>query len=349
MTADPAAAGATASPPLDLQWATVMAESIADLAWAADGGTLYAGCADGLLTGFLPDGEWRFRFEAHAAGITRLCPRPAGDLLATAGEDGRVRLWRSDSGEAMDTLVDQTQWVEHLAWSPDGALLAAAAGRRLHVADATGRSESWEGHPGGIGAIAWAPAGNRLASGANKGVYLWNVGNWEPVRVMDCPGASVSLAWSTDGRALATGTQDGFVHVRLHGPGKSPRLLTMSGYPGKVSALAWHPRPRPDKLVLATCGGSDVVLWFLDRRSGKRSSKPLRGHEASVTVLGWSADGARLLSGDRAGRLCLWTPGGDLVSEMALGSEITFLAWHPTAPLVAAGSVDGTLRLFGIQ
>lgn len=331
---------------MELAWATVMAESIAGLAWSADGDTLYAGSADGQLVGLLADGDWRFRCQAHDEGITRVCAQPGGTTLATAAEDGRVRLWQGDTGDALATAVADRQWIDHLAWSPDGTLLAAAAGARLHVTDPDGASQTWEGHPGNIGAIRWAPSGKRLASGANKGVHLWNVDSWEPVRVMDFPGASVALAWSADGKALATGTQDGFLYVRLHAPGTAPRLLTMSGYPGKVSALAWQPRGRPGSPLIATCGGSDVVLWRLDPRDGKREASPLRHHDHTVTALAWSGDGRWLTSGDRNGRLCLWTARGALMHDLALGSEITLLGWHPRENHLAVGSVDGTLRLF---
>jgi WD40 repeat protein len=338
--------------PVRLDWATVLPESIADLAWSEDGGTLYAGSADGVLTAYQGDGDWRFRCQAHAKGITAVRVQPRGCLVATAGEDGRMCVLDGTTGERRgeaDTGSSEGHWADHLDWSPDGGVLAGTAGRTLHLRHEDGRDEAWDGHPGSIEALAWAPTGRRLASGANKGVYLWNIGSWKPVKVLEFPGATVSLAWSRDGRALAAGTQDGFLHIRLQVPGTTPRRLTMSGYPGKVSALAWHPGRAAKQLRIATCGGSDVVVWTLDTRRGGKQARPLRRHDRTVTALGWSGNaGEWLASGDRRGRLCLWDASDSPVFETNLGAEITQLRWHPEQASLAVGCVDGTLRLFSL-
>ncbi|MEW8428980.1 MAG: hypothetical protein G8D61_04635 [gamma proteobacterium symbiont of Ctena orbiculata] len=328
----------------ELAWAMVLGESIADIAWLPSGKLLLAGTADGELCAFQLDAEWKFRVQAHRQGITRISPSPAGDTIATTGEDGALLLWRADTGEPLETLGRDHNWAEHLAWSADGRTLAGVAGSRLYVRDADGNTSEWDGHPGNLAALAWAPKGRRLASAANKGVYLWNLGSWQPTRVLNFPGAAVSLAWSHDGHALAAGTQDGFLHIRLQLPGATPRQLSMSGYPGKVSALSWHPK----QLRIASCGGSDLVLWDLDAKQGTRRATPLRRHSHTLTALAYAPNGVWLASADRNGRLCIWSADHLVAFEMELGSEITALAWQPGGHGLAVGSVDGVVRLFNL-
>ncbi|MES9849551.1 MAG: WD40 repeat domain-containing protein [Candidatus Thiodiazotropha sp.] len=326
----------------ELAWATVLGESVADIAWLPSGEQLFAGTAEGELCGYQADADCRYRIQAHQRGLTRISPCPLGKTIATTGEDGGVLLWRADTGERMQILARDHDWAEHLAWSPDGKTLAGAAGSRLYLRDANGRTSELDGHPGNVAAMAWAPKGRKLASATNKGVYLWNVGSRQPTQVLSFPGSAVSLDWSHDGRALAAGTQDGFLYIRLQLPGCIPRQLNMSGYPGKVTGLSWHPK----RLRVATCGGSDVVLWELDATKGKRHATPLRRHCHTVTTLTYSPDGNLLASADRHGRLCIWDEDGLVAFEMELGTEITSLAWHPGAQRLAVGSVDGLLRLF---
>ena len=329
----------------ELHWAEALGESLADLAWSPDGEIIYAGSADGSLNAYQPNGDRLFSTQAHKSGVTRVRPKPDGTHLATAGEDGQVKLFDARTGETVETLVNDELWAEHLAWSGDGKVLAGAAGHRIYVRNGIGGTDQWGGHPGSVGALAWAPRGKRLASAANKGAYLWNVGSWDPVRVLDFPGAAVSLAWNTSGTALAAGTQDGFLYMRVQAPGTTPRQLTMSGYPGKVAVLQWHPRCER----VATCGGSDVVVWDVDVKKGERKAFLLRRHDSTVTVVAYSCGGHLLASGDRAGRLCLWDVDGEVVLEMELGSEITSIAWQPGGEHLALGTVDGLVRLFSVE
>jgi WD40 repeat protein len=326
----------------ELSWATMLGESIADIIWLPSGELLLAGSADGELCAFQHDAEWKFRVPAHQHGITRISPSPTGRTIATTSEDGGVLLWHTETGDLLETIAKDHNWAEHLAWSADGKLLASAAGSLLYIRDANGHTREWDGHPGNIGALAWAPKGCQLASAANKGVYLWNVDSWHPTQVLNFPGAAISLAWSHNGRALAAGTQDGLLHIRLQLASIAPRQLSMSGYPGKVSILKWHPK----KLRIATCGGNDVVLWDLDDKQGHRKATPLRRHSTIVTTLADDPKGRLLASADRHGRLCIWNSDGAVAFEMELGTEVTALAWQPGTQRLAVGSIDGVLRLF---
>ncbi|MGD2117531.1 MAG: hypothetical protein PVG66_04170 [Chromatiales bacterium] len=331
-----------------LCWATVLGESVTDLAWSNDNRLLYAASVDGQLIACQDDGDWLFRSQLHQDAITGIAVQPNGELLASAGEDGAVQLCNAGTGELQQTLLVDAQWSDFLDWSPDGYLLASAAGKRLCVNDIQSGEQNCVEHPGSVGALAWAPSGKRLASGANKGVYLWNVGVWEPVRVLDFPGAAISLAWNQDGKALAAGTQDGFMHVRLQGNHGKARQLSMSGYPGKVACLAWRPGKLSRQLCIASCGGNDVVLWYLHPVSGERKALPLRQHDRPVTQLAWSYDGSLLASGDRGGRVCFWSGSGEFLFDMELGSEVTALQWHAKDRLLAVGNIDGSLRLFSL-
>jgi WD40 repeat protein len=51
---------------------------------------------------------------------------PDGNLVVSAGHDGTVRLWRTDTGEAIgEPLTGHDYWATSVAFSPDGMVLAS--------------------------------------------------------------------------------------------------------------------------------------------------------------------------------------------------------------------------------
>lgn len=321
-------------------------EAVTDLAWSS-AGELLVGCADGGIHVFDSSGGSLRHWTAHRGGISRLCPRPGdGMTLASAGEDGCVRLWNAQLGREECLLAEGNDWVEHLAWTPDGEVLAAAARKTISLWRGAESLGMWYDARRHVLAMAWAPDGRRLATAANKGLYLWRLDNGmadtaEPVQLLTFPGAPVSVAWHPQGQALATGTQDGFLQIWRPASGDNKaKQLTMRGYPGKVSCLAWH----PSRAVIATAGGPDVVLWELPGGPGGVRGTPLRHHQSTVTTLAWSADGW-LASGDRSGRLCIWDAAGVPVHTRQFDREIAVAQWQPGSSRLAVGDSGGGLHL----
>ena len=126
---------AVATPaPFGCGWSRALDDAVTDLAWAADGAQLFVGTAGGLVYRFASDGGEQRHWHAHDGGLTRLCPQPGNTgVVATAGEDGRVLLWDANAQQACETLANGSDWVEHLAWTPDGSVLAAAARKTFSV------------------------------------------------------------------------------------------------------------------------------------------------------------------------------------------------------------------------
>jgi WD40 repeat protein len=167
------------------------------------------------------------------------------------------------------------------------------------------------------------------------------MGNQEPMELLAFPGAAVSVQWKPDGKALAVGTQDGFLQVWRQGSGKPARQLTMSGYPSKVSCLSWHPvRDR-----IATAGGHDVVIWDMTEQ-GRKEALPLSVHHSTVTCLSYSPDGKVIASADRDGQVYLLDNMGKTRASFETGAEVTTLAWSSDSASLLAGNIDGRIDLF---
>lgn len=72
-----------------------------------------------------PEGSRPIQLRGHEEFISDLAYQHRGDLLASAGQDGRVILWRPHHGKRATGGMGVNSAITNLAWSPDDRLLAA--------------------------------------------------------------------------------------------------------------------------------------------------------------------------------------------------------------------------------
>ncbi|MBT2225237.1 WD40 repeat domain-containing protein [Nonomuraea sp. NEAU-A123] len=129
---------------------------------------------------------------------------PDGTLLAAAGHDGRLRLWRTDGeGGPPVTLKAGAHAVRDVAFSPDGTRLAAA--------------------------------------GDDGAVRLWRTSDWHPSGVLTGHRGTVwDLDFRGDGRLLATAGED--QRILLWDVAAGRRLTELTGHSAPVHAVAFPRR-----------------------------------------------------------------------------------------------------------
>jgi WD40 repeat protein len=145
-----------------------------------------------------------------------------GRRLATASNDGTVRVWAWDParlGEMQEPELTLTVRVigfgDRVAFSPDGLRLATGGEEHtVKVWDAkTGKpQQTLPGHTGDVFAVAFDPHGRWLASaGEDTTVRLWDTTSspWELRHTLrGHTGFVTSLAFSPDGSRLVSGSRD---------------------------------------------------------------------------------------------------------------------------------------------
>ncbi len=138
-----------------------------------------------------------------------------GELLASAGGDGTIKVWNSRTGDRIKTLSNaHTDSVVSIAFHPGGKYVASAgADRQVKVWDWTTGQEVFRGSCDAIRkfgtayTVAFSPDGRQLAAGSDGEVRIWN---WEGRQLLHTFSGhdhhSISVAFSRDGRFLATGS-----------------------------------------------------------------------------------------------------------------------------------------------
>lgn len=324
---------------LTKHWAASLDDYAIDLAWSPDGSRLAAASAAGPLTLFAAADGHRTELGAHDDGANCLAFQPATSLLASGGQDGKVKFWDTAAVQHTATAGFGSAWVEHLAWSPDGTRLAAAAGRQLLflAPDAT-TLHAFKPAPKTISALAWQPAGGCLASAYFGGVCLWDADDFIAQKEFPYANGIHALVWSPDDRWLVSGNQDPSVHLWL------PELeqeFHMSGYEGKVKELSFA----RDSRFLATGGGREACLWDCSGAGPEGREPTMLPHDAKVCAVAFQHAHNLLATASADGVVRLWSPerANPLRATVKMPAAATKLAWSPDDSLLAIGSEKGAV------
>ncbi len=153
-----------------------------------------------------------------------------------------------------------------------------------------------------------------------------------------------SVTFSTDGSLLASGSSD--ATVKLWDVSKRQETATLPVRTGEVRSVALSP---DGKTVAAGTRYGVVVVWDVDSRKQRAA---LKGHDGEVWSVAFADDGKTLVSGGgdwkRPGEIKAWEATNWRPSQtLRHTGEVLCIAIAPKWQALAAGSWDGTIKIWG--
>jgi WD40 repeat protein len=256
----------------------------------------------------LATGRLLARFGEHRTYA--LAYSPTRTLLATAGHDGGLRLWRVIGTELQQTLGEGTQRFEAVAFSPDESLLAV--GRRdgsivvWHV-ESGGMVHVLEGHGDTVRDLAFTPDGSALVSvaGGDRGggdttMRLWNVTQGNLLQIYDDSESTLRTVTVNDaGDLIVAGNNDGQVLLWRFTFGIAELMRVIDVHERTINDVAIH--PSGDFLVTAS---DDESLKMVDLATGSvLLTLPFAGR---VQAVNFDAEGRIMAAAGRSSVVQLW-------------------------------------------
>jgi WD40 repeat protein/serine/threonine protein kinase/tetratricopeptide (TPR) repeat protein len=222
--------------------------------FSPDGRWLAVGQADGALLLF--DVVSGRELKRLAAGVppTAICFHPQGQKLAVSSFDRRtVQIWDLDTAKLAQT-IRQPSGVYHLAWDPDGKLLATACqDYRCYVwqVDSGLRQAVLEGHQAEVVWVLFNRSGDLLASASWDGTTRL----WDP--------SSGRMLLTSQGLAVQFGPDDRLAFINKFAMGiwqvEAARECRTFADPPNPGKGPYHADISPDGRWLASCSDDDGV------------------------------------------------------------------------------------------
>lgn len=262
-------------------------EPVVALVLSADGHTLASTSRDHTVRTWQLKNPYQTVLASRQGTVWEVDVHPGGGLIASAGEDGSVRLWTSDGAAVRQTLAGFSDLARSVRFSPDGRWLAAGShGGQVRVwevlTDGPGvqlrERAAFVADPEGVGAVAFSREGGLLlTTGLGGKERAWQPGTGQP--------AQAAKPWIDEGPALAGQLR---LEEILPGPGQWVNDAAVS--------------PDRSRLAVAVEDGQ-VQLWDLATRRRRRS---LLGHDGSATSVVFSPRGDFLISAGADETVRIW-------------------------------------------
>ncbi|UYP19852.1 WD40 repeat domain-containing protein [Rhodococcus sp. Z13] len=310
-----------------------------------------------------------YTLTGHTGPIYGVVVSPDGSTLASASDDGSVRLWSLEGDHPTpigEPLQLSSKYMASVSFTPDGRYLAVgAADSGVWIFDVSDRAapkavlERQAYAEGAVHNVRFSPTGRVLAVPYDDGrVALVDTsdpasGRFPTTLITGHEGGVRTAAFRPGGDVLATSSDDRTVRLwNVHDPSHPvPLGEPLTGFGDVAHSVAFN----GDGSILAASSDDGVLHLFdtSDPRRAHRVGIPKNAHTGGVWNIAFLPDGATLASASWDGTVKLWnlTPGEWTLDELGPpltghGGGVPTLTVGPQGGMLVTGGQDANIRIW---
>uniref|UniRef100_A0A8C5C7W9 Small-subunit processome Utp12 domain-containing protein n=1 Tax=Gadus morhua TaxID=8049 RepID=A0A8C5C7W9_GADMO len=274
--------------------------------------------------------EWQsesyvFKQQGHFNNMASLAYSPDGQYIVTGGDDGKVKVWNTNSGLCFVTFTEHTSSITHVTFTSSGFVIVSAS------LDGTVRAYDLHRYrnfrtftsprPVQFSSLAVDFSGELVSAGAQDSfeIFIWSMQTGRLLEVLAGHAGPVSsLCFSPVQSILASASWDKTVRIW----DMIDSWQTKETLPLPADGLAVSYRPDGQELAVATLDG-EISFWVPqdatqtgsiagrhDLVMGRKESEKITAKQSakgkSFTALCYSADGASILAGGQSRFVCIY-------------------------------------------
>lgn len=285
--------------------------------------------------------------KGHVDQIKTAEFNPAGNLIATASDDGTAGVWDAKTGDIMKDLLGHEGPVKAAQFSEDGEwVLTRSSDGTARVWEAsTGRVVTeLRGHTGPVrSAVFMSDKRTIMTVGEDETVRVWRVcTEQESTAPLTHADGVFTAVFSPDGKLAITASKDNTARIWDARTGQSVGEPLI--HPTWVTDAMFSP---DSKFVVTSCFDKSTRVW--EASTGRPVCSMV--HDGPVTSAVFSPDGKLVLTASKDATARIWDAGtGESVNGPLIHREaVTSARFSPDGKLVVTASLDGTARVWDVK
>lgn len=278
------------------------------------------------------------QLQGHRGTIYSVSISPDRQKIATASQDGTVKIW-NQKGENIQTLTGHQGAVYSVSFSPDGQkIVTTSRDKTARLWNLSGETlQVFKGHKRSIDAASFSPDGQKIATASRDGtIKIWDLSGKIILSLgQENIEAFYSVNFSPDGQKIAGAAADKTAKIwDLEGN----LIATFRGHQDFVNSVNFSP---DGQFIITASSDGSAKIWGMQ---GEEITT-LRGHQESVFTAVFSQDGKEVVTGSSDETAKIW----QLNNLNKTRVDNTSVSINSQGNIIAIANKDGQITLLDSQ